>query len=61
MGIKWCLHVVYHPEDGLAISGLAETVTFCCVVHLFHSEFTCVDERLEEVEVVSSAGINHGH
>ena len=55
MGVKWCLHVVYHPEDGLAISGLAETVTFCCVVHLFHSEFTCVDERLEEVEVVRGA------
>ena len=61
MGIEGRKHVINHPEDGLATFGLTEIVASSSVVHLVNSQVSCVDERLKEVEVISTASVNHRH
>ena len=61
VGIKGLAHVVDHPEDGLAGSGLAEMIAVTGVAHLFGREMTRGDEGMEEVEVVGTTGFNHRH
>jgi hypothetical protein len=61
VGIKGLEHIVDHPEDGLAALGLTEVITLGCMVHLVDSQFTGCDERLKEIEVISTTSLNHRH
>ena len=61
VGIKGLAHVVDHPEDGLAGSGLAEMIAVTGVAPLVGREMTGSDEGMEEVDVVSTTGFNHRH
>ena len=61
MGIERCEHVIDHPEDGLATLGLAEMIALTGVMHLLDSQLTGSDEGLEELEVISTTGVDHRH
>ena len=61
VGIQWILAFVDHPEQRLAAPGLAQVIPRRCAVHLFRGQPPRIDERLEEVEVISPAGIHHPH
>jgi hypothetical protein len=61
MGIEGRVHVIDHPEDGLAALGLAEVIALRCMAHLLCSEFAGSNEGLEEVEVIGTTGRDHLH
>jgi len=59
MGIERGVHVVNHPEHRDATPCLAEMVALAGIVHLVFRQFPGGDERLEGIETVGAAGIDH--
>ena len=59
VGIERGVHVVNHPIDWGACLGLAEIIAIASLVHLVFWQFSCGDERLEGIEAVGAAGIDH--
>ena len=61
VGIERREHVVDHPEDGLTALGLSEMITLAGMVHLFKRQMASSDEGMEEIEIVSTTGLDHRH
>ena len=57
--IEGAKDVIDHPEDGLTTLGLTKKIAGCSVVHLFRSQSARLKPGQEEIEVFSTAGVNH--
>ena len=61
MGIERNVHVVNHPKDGEPALGLTQAIALTGMLHLLYGQAAGFQPRMEEIEIVGSADMDHGH